>query len=257
MYAKLFASIYQGTLRGNAHGLLVFTNLLAHADAKGGVDIHPRAIADEVGLSESDVRTALLMLEAPDEESRSPELDGRRIVRTDEHRVWGWRIVNHAKYRGIRNEEDRREQNRIAQAEWRSKQNKPASAALSRGCAESAQAEADAEADAEERKHLSDSRTSVGSPRGKQEYSPDFQRLWTAYPNKVQKDTAYKAFLKRKPDADLTEAMVVAVTKQKKGASWTKNEGEFIPHLATWLNGGGWKDELTQPRHDDGLRGAI
>ena len=39
MYAKLFTSIYQGTLRGNSHGLLVFTNLLAHADKMGQVEI--------------------------------------------------------------------------------------------------------------------------------------------------------------------------------------------------------------------------
>jgi len=121
MYAKIFTSIYQGTLRGNTHGLVVFTNLLAHADAEGWVDIHPRAIAEEVGLPIDDVKAALLMLESPDPESRSPDMEGRRISRIDEHRDWGWRIVNHAKYRAIRSEEDRREQNRLAQARWREK----------------------------------------------------------------------------------------------------------------------------------------
>jgi hypothetical protein len=48
----------------------------------------------------------------------------------DEHRAWGWRVVNYAKYRSIRSEEDRREQNRESQARWRekNKQSKPASA---------------------------------------------------------------------------------------------------------------------------------
>lgn len=124
MYAKLFTSIYQGTLRGDTHGLVVFTNLLAHADAEGWVDIHPKAIAEEVGLTIEQVRTALSALESPDPESRSPEEEGRRIVRLDEHRDWGWRIVNHAKYRAIRSEEERREQNRLAQQRWREK-NKP------------------------------------------------------------------------------------------------------------------------------------
>lgn len=45
MYAKLFKSIYQGTLRGDSGGILVFTNLLANADQTGRVDMHPRAIA--------------------------------------------------------------------------------------------------------------------------------------------------------------------------------------------------------------------
>jgi hypothetical protein len=40
----------------------------------------------------------------------------------DGHRAWGWRIVNYAKYRSIKDEDDRREQNRRAQAEWRAKQ---------------------------------------------------------------------------------------------------------------------------------------
>ena len=127
MYAKLFTSIYQGTLRGDTHGLVVFTNLLAHADADGWVDIHPKVIAEEVGLSIEQVRTALSALESPDPESRSPEEEGRRIVRLDEHRDWGWRIVNHAKYRAIRSEEERREQNRLAQQRWREKHKPPVS----------------------------------------------------------------------------------------------------------------------------------
>ena len=121
MYVKLFTSIYQGTLRGRSNELLVFTNLLAHADMHGHVDIHPSAIADEVGLTKEQVRDALIELEAPDVESRSPENEGRRIIRLDDHRDWGWRIVNYVKYRTIKNDDDRREQNRIAQAKWRDK----------------------------------------------------------------------------------------------------------------------------------------
>lgn len=122
MYCKLFASLYQGTLRGRAHEILVFTNLLAHCDANGVVDKHPRAIAEEVGLSVDEVKAALIVLESPDPESRSPELNGARISRMDDHRSWGWIIVNHAKYSAIRNAEDRKEQNRRAQENWRNKQ---------------------------------------------------------------------------------------------------------------------------------------
>ena len=131
MYAKLFTSLFQGTLRGNSNGILVFTNLLAHADKTGIVDMHPRAISEEVGLSIEAVRAALIELESPDPESRSPEQNGRRIIRLDEHRDWGWQIVNYVKYRAIRSEEDRREQNRLAQERYRqrhSKQSKPRSA---------------------------------------------------------------------------------------------------------------------------------
>lgn len=137
MYCKLFASLYQGTLRGRSHEILVFTNLLANADASGYVDKHFNAIGQEVGLSREEVEQAIKNLESPDTESRSPEFDGARIVKMDEHRAWGWRIVNYGKYRAIRSEEDRREQNRMAQERFRnkSKHRKPPSA----------QAEAEAE----------------------------------------------------------------------------------------------------------------
>ena len=122
MYAKLFASMYQGTLRGHSHGLLVFTNLLAHCDAAGFVDIHPRAIADETGLEVPEVIAAIDYLEAPEADSRSCEFEGRRIVKIDDHRSWGWHVVNYLKYRQIRSEEDRRLQNKTAQEKYREKQ---------------------------------------------------------------------------------------------------------------------------------------
>ena len=121
MYTKLFSSIYQGTLRGNPDGLLVFTNMLAHCDQFGVVDIHPRAIAEEVGIPIERVKATLSMLQSPDAESRTPDQEGRRLLLLDEHRDWGWQVVNYVKYRSIKNEDDRREQNRIAQEKWRNK----------------------------------------------------------------------------------------------------------------------------------------
>ena len=253
-YTKLLASITDSTIwREPDTTRLVWVTMLAMADQNGVVGASIPGLADRARVSLDATVVALNTFHSPDKWSRTQEYEGRRIADVD----GGWVLLNHAKHRAAMNADDRREQAKLGMRRLRERlktvNNTAGVNEVSGACAKLTQAEADAE----ERKHLSDSRTAVGSPKGKQEYSPDFQRLWTAYPNKVQKDTAYKAFLKRKPDADLTEAMVVAVTKQKKGASWTKNEGKFIPHLATWLNGGGWKDELTQPRHDDGLRGAI
>lgn len=122
MYAKLFASLYQGTLRGRSDEILVFTNLLAHTSAGGIVDKHFRAIADETGLSVDRVKSAIETLESPDPESRSPEHGGARIVRMDDHRAWGWIVVNYEKYRSIKSEADRAEQNRLAQQRWRDRQ---------------------------------------------------------------------------------------------------------------------------------------
>jgi len=143
MYGKLFASMYQGTLRGRAHELLVFTNLISCCDRSGFVDKHFKAIADEVGLSVDEVKTAIKNLESPDPESRTPNEQGARIKRVDDHRAWGWTVVNYIKYREIRHSEDRREQNRKAQSAYR-KRNKPESANGNQESAESAHAEVDA-----------------------------------------------------------------------------------------------------------------
>lgn len=61
----------------------------------------------------------------------------------DEHRAWGWIIVNHGKYRAIRTEEDRREQNKLAQQRFRERVSKSKHTS-----AQSAQAEAKAEVEA-------------------------------------------------------------------------------------------------------------
>lgn len=69
-----------------------------------------------------------------------------------------------------------------------------------------------------------------------------FESFWNAYPKKVGKDDARKAFAKRKPDAEMLSAMVEAITSQASSPAWTKDAGQFIPNPATWLNGGRWQD---------------
>ena len=165
MYVKLFTSIFQGSLRGQPNLLLVFINLLTHADRSGCVDVHWRAIADEVGISEQDVRAAITALESPDPESRSRAEEGRRIIRLDPHRTWGWQIVNYCKYREIRHAEERKDQNREAQRRRRSKADMSAPVSTGqRPSASSAHAEAEAEAEGGGDAHARDSRTAPPPP---------------------------------------------------------------------------------------------
>ena len=140
---KWFCTVYKGTLRGRPDEIRVFTNLLAHADQHGVVDKHWKAIREETGLSKARVEKAIKALESTDPESRSPEMEGRRLLRLDEHRAWGWQIVNYAKYRAIKNSEDRRQQNRLAQQRWREKK---AVSTVSRDKPPSAHAEGEGEA---------------------------------------------------------------------------------------------------------------
>ena len=72
---------------------------------------------------------------------------------------------------------------------------------------------------------------------------PLFDRFWGAYPRKVSKADARKAFAKLNPDAALVEDMLRALDWQKRLPEWTKDGGQFIPYPATWLNARRWEDE--------------
>ena len=76
-----------------------------------------------------------------------------------------------------------------------------------------------------------------------------FETFWKAYPRKVGKDAARRAFAKVKVPV---ETLVAAVEAQKSSTQWTKDNGQFIPNPATWLNQGRWEDEVadTTPADD-------
>lgn len=122
MYAKLFSSLFDGSLatRGPWQALVVFQNLLVLADRFGIVDKTPDAISRITTLPLDMVQLGLAELEKPDPDSRRPDHEGRRIIRLDPDRSWGWQIVNHAHYRAIRRAEDRRDYQRQYMQEWRS-----------------------------------------------------------------------------------------------------------------------------------------
>lgn len=68
----------------------------------------------------------------------------------------------------------------------------------------------------------------------------DFDEFWAVYPKKVGKGEARKAFQKVKVPV---AALIAAVEQQKKSAQWQRDNGQYIPYPATWLNQGRWEDE--------------
>ena len=75
------------------------------------------------------------------------------------------------------------------------------------------------------------------------EYSAEFVTFWNLYPRKIKKDSAYRAWKKIKSPVATLGEIKIALDWQKKTEDWTKSNGQFIPHPASYLNGGGWKDE--------------
>jgi len=114
VYAKLFRQMYDGTLAtaGPWEALVTFQQLLILANEIGEVDMTAGAIARITTIPRDVIERGITALMAPDPDSRTPTEEGRRIVLLSEGRTWGWRIVNHANYRQIRSQEDRREYHR-------------------------------------------------------------------------------------------------------------------------------------------------
>ena len=82
----------------------------------------------------------------------------------------------------------------------------------------------------------------IKTPRAKPalDVHPDFVAFWKAYPRKVGKGAAMKAWLTHRPPPD---AVLAALQWQAASEQWTKQRGAFIPHPATYLNQRRWEDE--------------
>jgi hypothetical protein len=114
MYGKIFAQMYDGTLarKGPWQALVTFQQFIVLSNKRGEVDMTADAISRRTTLPLEIIEEGIKHLLEPDSESRTPDLDGRRIVPLSEARPWGWRIVNYEHYNKIRSEEERREYHR-------------------------------------------------------------------------------------------------------------------------------------------------
>lgn len=87
----------------------------------------------------------------------------------------------------------------------------------------------------------------------------NFHKFWNLYPNKKSKSNAIKAFKKLKVDDPLLTEIMLGLELAIKSPDWMKNNGQFIPHPATWLNGRRWEDEYetSLPEQPDFLKDVI
>lgn len=150
MYGKVFASLWSGSMYAKTDAQLVFIYMLCNCDRHGVLDVTQEAIAGPVGMSVDRVRAAIEYLESADARSRTDGNEGRRILRVDEHRDWGWQIVNYKHYRELRDEDQRREAARVRMANRRERMRTDANtseqfANVRHGSPQFAHAEAEAE----------------------------------------------------------------------------------------------------------------
>ena len=75
-------------------------------------------------------------------------------------------------------------------------------------------------------------------------YSEQFLEFWSAYPRKVSKGSAWKAWQKLNGVKPENPELIQKINLLKETPDWKKDGGQFIPYPATWLNAAGWEDEV-------------
>lgn len=82
-----------------------------------------------------------------------------------------------------------------------------------------------------------------------------FDQFWKAYPKKVGKEAARKAWKKLKKPRETLEKILQSLDWQQESEQWAKEHGQYIPNPATYLNQGRWMDE--KPMSGSGPPGAV
>lgn len=97
LYARVFLKILESSIAEDFTLRHVFEDFLKVAE-DGIVDATRPALARRFNIPIETLNESILKLESPDTASRDEEFEGRRIERLDEHRDWGWRILNWKKW---------------------------------------------------------------------------------------------------------------------------------------------------------------
>jgi hypothetical protein len=115
--------MYEGSMVGaGSHVFAVWNYAIAKQEPDRSVGsqvrLNPFLLAAIIGDTEKRMQEAIDYLCRPDRNTTTEVKDGRRLVKIG---TFDYQVVNGAKYRKIRNQEERREQNRQAQARYRAR----------------------------------------------------------------------------------------------------------------------------------------
>jgi hypothetical protein len=266
MYAKVFSMILDSSLADDYQIRHVFEDLLKLADREGVVDMTARAIAGRTNVPLEVVQRALDALEQPDPESRTPDEDGRRIVRLDAHRNWGWRVVNYEKYSAIRDEDSRREYMKSYMRKWRNPEAQSVSSCkqvltpVSSGKPSLAPVPVPVPVDIKTKTVADAPVLSLEAPKEKtasgKHSQGEIERVRLAYPLKKAPGAARKAISKAleriaaRGESDPAAFLIGRIDTWKASRESDAAAGRFVPsypYPATWFNGECYDEEALQP----------
>ncbi len=232
MYGKIFDQIFDSSIVEMPATRFTFMDLIVLADPNGVVDMTHEAIARRTNRSLDVIKKTIAELESPDLKSRTPDFQGARIKRLDDHREWGWMILNYDKFRQTASEQQRREKtlDRVHKhREINGVTQVKRTVTLRNAC------NAKKKKKNMEKKSEESASHSCALPCA-------FDSFWEAYPKKKNKGDAKRAWLRVKKPISL---ILAAIETGLKSEEWTKDNGQFIPYPASWLNAEGWEDQPT------------
>lgn len=98
-------------------------------------------------------------------------------------------------------------------------------------------------------KELNQLKESVGgnnglSPREEVPVDLRFEQFWSTYPRQQGKGKARRVWEQLNPSPELAERIIKSVKRHKESEQWQKENGQFIPSPAKYLEEERWEDEL-------------
>jgi hypothetical protein len=120
-------------------------------------------------------------------------------------------------------------------------------------CSDEGNAESDTKETQKKRKrNAKETNNKKGTTEEGKNVKESFALFWESYPKKMAKAQAQKSFDKILKDGTNLEDILKGLELSKKSEQWQKDNGQFIPYPATWLNQGRWEDEhsteIQEPR---------
>lgn len=229
-FTKLFSSITDSTIWSQDNETrLVWITMLAMADQNGYVGASVDGLARRANVSLDATERALAAFLSPDTRSRSQEQEGRRIAVAER----GWTLINYRRFRELRDEDVRREGNRLNKRAQRQREKLSKTSQQSHhGQPSSAQADQiRSEADQKEDTDPSASPRAIDYPQA-------FALVWESTGRHGLKAKAFKAWkAKGKPDWPTIQAPWLAYLLSERPAAG------FVQDLSTWINNSGWQQE--------------
>lgn len=84
-----------------------------------------------------------------------------------------------------------------------------------------------------------------------------FADFWTIYPRKESKVNATRAWKRLNPSDETQARILKDVSNRKNSEGWLKDNGQYIPHPATYLNQKRWEDLFEIPETKESLAARM